>query len=221
MAVIYGVSASPFVRKVRVAMIEKGLPYELEPVMPGNVPASFRKISPLEKVPVYQEGEFSLPDSSVIIAYLERTHPEPPLYPVAARALGRALWFEEYADTKLVESFVPIFAQRFLQPVIFKQPSDEALVEQQMSTVVPPIFDYLEAEVPERGWMVDEGFGVADIALGTCFVQLQHGGERVDAERWPRLAGYVGRVLARESFAGLIAEEEAAFSGLLGPRTRD
>ena len=211
MPVIHGVSPSPFVRKVRVAMIEKGLPYELEPVMPGNVPDSFQKISPLKKVPVYQDGEFSLPDSSVIIAYLERAHPEPPLYPSDPQLYGRALWFEEYADTKVVEVLGPIFSQRFLQRVLFKQPSDEALVEQQMTLMVPPVLDYLESEAPESGWLVGDHFGIADIALGTAFVHLRHGGEWIDPDRWPRLSAYAGRVLERESFASLIAEEEAAF----------
>ncbi len=208
---IHGVSPSPFVRKVRVAMAEKGLDYELVHVMPGNVPESFKKISPLAKVPVYQDGDFVLPDSSVIIAYLEREKPDPPLYPEDARQLGRALWFEEYADTKVVEVIAPIFSQRFVQRVLFKQGSDEAIVERQMKLLVPPVFDYLETETPEQGWMVGASFGIADIALGTVFVQLRHCGEAIDPARWPRLAAYAERVLARPSFAALVAEEEAAF----------
>ena len=209
--VIHGVSPSPFVRKVRVAMIEKGLAYELEPVMPGNVPDSFRKISPLAKVPVYQDGDFWLPDSSVIVAFLEREHPEPPLFPRDSRELGRALWLEEYADTKLVEVLGPVFSQRFIQRVLFKQECDEELVAEQMQVMVPPVFDYLESEAPEEGWIVGGAFSVADVALGTGFVHLRHGGESVDPGRWPRLAAYAERVLARDSFANLIAEEEAAF----------
>jgi glutathione S-transferase len=211
MPVIHGVSPSPFVRKVRVVMIEKGLPYELQHVMPGNVPDGFRKISPLSKVPVYQDGEFTLPDSSAISAYLEREHPDPPLYPKDARGLGRALWIEEYADTKVVDVIAPIFSQRFIQRVLFKQPSDEAVVERQMAELVPPVLDYLESEAPASGWIVGDAFGIADISLGTTFVQLRHGGESIDPSRWPRLAAYADRVLARDSFAGLVAEEEAAF----------
>lgn len=208
---IHGVSPSPFVRKVRVAMAEKGLDYELVHVMPGNVPESFKKISPLAKVPVYQDGDFVLPDSSVIIAYLEREWPDPPLYPEDPRQLGRALWFEEYADTKMVEAVGPVFSQRFVQRVLFKQGSDEAVVERQMKQIVPPVFDYLEGETPEQGWMVGASFGIADIALGTVFVQLRHCGEAIDPDRWPRLAQYAERVLARPSFASIVAEEEAAF----------
>ena len=211
MPILYGVSPSPFVRKTRVALVEKGIDYELEPVMPGNVPDSFKKISPLAKVPVYRDGEFVLPDSSAIIAYLERVQPDPPLYPSDPKEYGRVLWYEEYADTKIIEVLGPIFSQRFIQRVLFKQESDEAIVENQLTLMVPPVFDYLEGEVSEEGWIVGDAFGVADIAIGSAMVQFRHGGESVDATRWPRLAAYAKRLLARESFATLIAEEEAAF----------
>ena len=52
---VHGVGASPFVRKVRVALAEKGLDYELEPVLPFGASAEFKKISPLGKIPVLQE----------------------------------------------------------------------------------------------------------------------------------------------------------------------
>jgi len=211
MPILYGVSPSPFVRKVRIAMAEKGLDYDLEHVMPGNVPDTFKKLSPLSKVPVYRDGEFVLPDSSVICAYLERIQPEPPIYPSDPRKYGRALWYEEYADTKVVEVLGPIFHQRFIQRVLFKQPSDESVVTRQLALMVPPVFDYLEGEAPVEGWMMGEGFGIADIALSTMMVHFRHGGEKVDAARWPRLAAYAERLLSRESVAKLIAEEEAAF----------
>ena len=68
MPTVLGVNASPFVRKVRVALAEKGIDYELNPVMPiGQSPEYLRK-SPLGKVPCYEDGDFTLPDSSCIIA---------------------------------------------------------------------------------------------------------------------------------------------------------
>ena len=214
MPVLHGVSPSPFVRKVRVVLAEKGIDYELESVMPGNASDAFRKISPLGKVPVYQDSEFTLPDSSVICAFLERTHPEPPLYPSEHRDYGRALWFEEYADTKLVEVIAPIFSQRVLQTIIFKQTCDEAIVERQLETVVPPVFDYLDGEVPSDGWLVGGAFSIADASLGAMFVSLRHASESVDRDRWPRLSAYVERAHARPSLSALIAEEEASLAAL-------
>ncbi len=226
MPVLYGVSPSPFVRKVRGALSEKGIEYELEAVMPGNTTERFRAISPLGKIPVYQDGDFTLPDSSVICAYLERTHPDPALYPTEAREYGRALWYEEYADTKLVEVIGPIFSQRVLQTIIFKQPCDEAIVERQLATLIPPVFDYLEQELEQQleqelegemrddRWLVGDSFGIADLSIGSMFVSLRHAKESVDHARWPRLGAYVDRVHARPSLAALIAEEEASLASL-------
>ena len=214
MPVLHGVSPSPFVRKVRVVLIEKGIDYELESVMPGSTSDAFQKISPLGKVPVYQDGDFALPDSSVICAFLERSHPEPSLYPSEPRDYGRALWFEEYADTKLVEVIAPIFSQRVLQTIIYKQVCDEAIVERQLETVIPPVFDYLDAEVPADGWLVGGAFGIADASLGAMFVGLHHAGESVDRSRWPQLSAYLERLHARPSLAALIAEEEASLAAL-------
>jgi glutathione S-transferase len=214
MPIVHGVSASPFVRKTRVFLAEKGIDYELEPVMPGMVSDEFRKMSPLAKVPVYQDGDFILPDSSAICAYLEKQTPDPALYPSAAKPFGQALWYEEYADTKLVEVTSAIFFQRFVQVKIYKQAADEEIVRQAMAELVPPVFDYLEGEVSESDGIVGDRFSIADISLGSPFVSLMHGDEQVDATRWPRLAAYVDRILARPSFQALIEEEVAAFAAV-------
>ena len=214
MPIVHGVSASPFVRKTRVFLIEKGIDYELEPVMPGMVTDEFLKLSPLSKVPVYQDGDFVLPDSSAICAYLEKLQPEPALYPTAAAPFGKAIWYEEYADTKLVEVLTAIFFQRFVQVKIYKQSSDEEVVKRTLSELIPPVFDYLEGEVSEGEGIVGDRFSIADISLASPFVNLHHGEEQVDAARWPRLAAYVDRILSRPSFRGLIEEERAAFSTL-------
>ena len=95
MPTLHGVSLSPFVRKVRVALAEKSIAYEQVPVMPFNQTDEYFAKSPLGKIPCWEDGEFVLPDSSAIIAYLERVHPEPALYPSDPKEFGRALWYED------------------------------------------------------------------------------------------------------------------------------
>jgi glutathione S-transferase len=165
-------------------------------------------------VPVYQDGTFSIPDSSVICAYLERRYPSPPLYPADDEAYARALWFEEYADTKLIDALIPIFSQRIIQTIVFKQPADEAIVERTLSDLVPPVCEYLESELGEVEWIAGDAFSIADLSIGSVFVGLSHAGESVDAAQWPKLAAYVARVHARPSLAGLIVEEKASLAAL-------
>ena len=102
MPTLYGAPVSPFVRKTIVALAEKGIAYEHDPVLPAVAPAEFKRISkeisPLGRIPAYRDGDLTLADSSVIIAYLERVKPSPALYPSEPHDYARALWFEEYGD---------------------------------------------------------------------------------------------------------------------------
>ena len=206
MPIIHGVPPSPFVRKVRVALAEKGIQYDLKPVMPMGVSDEFKKISPLGKIPVFEDGAFTIPDSSVIIAYLERVQPEPALYPSDPKQFAQALFLEEYGDSKLVESCGTVFFQRRIAKSVMKQEPDEVLIKKALTEDLPPLFDWLETQVGD-GWLVGDSFSVADIGIGSPLQQLRHGGEDVDAARWPKLRAYADRTLARPSFAEAIAEE--------------
>ena len=215
MPTVYGVPISPFVRKVRVAMAEKGIAYDLDPVIPVNVSPEYRKMSPLGKVPAFRDGETTLADSSVIIAYLERIHPTPPLYPSDPYEYARALWFEEYADGGLVTIIGPkIFFQKIVGPRFFNQKTDEAVVTKAVEEELPPMFDYLESQLaPGASTLVGKQFTVGDIGVASQFVNLFHAGYGVDTKRWPRLAAYLAAVHERASFRPLIAEERKMFQG--------
>ena len=209
MPTIHGANLSPFVRKVRVAMAEKGLPYELKPLIPFGVSAEYKQKSPLGKIPCYEDGDFVLPDSSCIVAYLEKAHPQPALYPSDPKLYARALWYEEYADSRMVEIIGTIFFQRVVRKLVMKQEPDEALVKTAIGRL-PEIFDYLERELGSNEYLVGNRFSTADIAVASPLVNLRHGGERIDAKRWPKLAAYAQRIHARPSFKALLAEEQVA-----------
>jgi glutathione S-transferase len=84
--------------------------------VPGNPDPEDRKMSPLGKIPALRDGDRAFSDSSVICQYLERLHPEPAMYPKDPYEFARALWFEEYADTALIEVFGPkIFFPRIVE----------------------------------------------------------------------------------------------------------
>jgi glutathione S-transferase len=215
MPTVYGISLSPFVRKVRVALAEKGVAYDHDPVIPVNVSPEYRKISPLGKVPAYRDGDVTLADSSVILAYLERTHPTPPLYPSETLPYARALWFEEYADGGLVPVIGPkIFFQKVVGPKFFNQKTDETVVKKAVEEELPPLFDYLEGELaPGATTLVGKQLTVGDIAVASMFVNLFHAGYGVDAQRWPKLAKYLAAIHERPSFRPLIEEERAMLKG--------
>lgn len=208
---LFGVNLSPFVRKVRVYLAEKGLPYEHEPVIPVNVSDEYRKISPLGKIPAYQDENVTLADSSVICAYLERKNPKPPLYPAEDEAYARAIWFEEYADGGMQ----PVIGNSIFFPVVvaprfFNRPQDMETANKAMEEQMPRFFDYLESQIGDRDYLVGQSLTIGDIGICSPLVNLRLAGFDVDAKRWPKFRRYVDGIHARPSFKAVIEEETAA-----------
>ena len=210
MPTVHGIPLSPFVRKVRVALLEKGVAHDVNPVVPippANDAPEFRAVSPLGKIPAYQDGDFAISDSSVILNYLDAAEPNPKLIPDDPKARARALWFEELADSRLAEGVGPVFFQRIVNPKIMNQPTDEAAVQTALTETLPPVFEYLEGQLQDEEALVGGRFSIADVAVGSMLRQFQMAGESVDAAKYPKLAAYAERVLARPSFK-TAAEEE-------------
>jgi glutathione S-transferase len=215
MPILHGVNASPFVRKARLGLAFKGIDYQLNPMLPMGVSAEYKQKSPLGKIPCWEDGDFTLPDSSCILAYLEKVKPTPALYPGDAKAYGRALWLEEYADTKLSDAVGPIFFERIVKAKIMKAPVDEARVQEAIEKKLPESFDYLESQAPESGdALVGGRFSVADIAVGSQLLNLRHAGVRPDAKRWPKLSAWLEAVHTNPCFKPIVEEEVAQFSAM-------
>ena len=204
MPTLHGIAGSPFVRKVIVALGEKGIAYDHVNVMPFGQTEEYYAISPLGKVPCYEDRGAAIPDSSVIIDYLEHVHPQPALYPSDPIERAEALFLEEYADTKLGETLLTVFRERFVNPNFFQQEPDEAVVKEALEVSIPPVLDYLEAQIGDKPFMVGTHFTVADIAVASPFVNFAMADETVDASRWPQLADYVQRMHARPAYKAAI-----------------
>lgn len=207
---LHGVSLSPFVRKVRAVLALKSIDYELVTVLPGAMDAAFLAKSPLSKIPVWEEDGFTLPDSTVICAYLERVVPEPAIHPEEAKTFARALFWEEYADTRLVDAGTPLFFQRVVQGRFYDQPVDEVVVRRQVDEILPPVLDQIEALfIPEKAVSSTDTLTIANLSMWAPFVNLAHADFEMDAGRWPGLAAFVARMGEHEILRALVEEERA------------
>jgi len=205
---IVGSYLSPYVRKVLVCLEQKGIAYEIDPIVPFFGDERFSKASPLRRVPVLIDDRVTLSDSSVICQYLEDRHPEPRLYPRDVALRARARWLEEFADTRMGDVFIwRLFNQLAIRPRVWGEKTDEALVAKTLAEDVPQVLDYLEAELPAQGYACGE-LSVADVSLACFFRNAAFVRFRVDAARWPRTAALVDRVLAGAAFQRLAPFEE-------------
>ncbi len=216
---VHGAGISPFVRKVRAFLMEKGIEYAHDPVVPFNPPASFRALSPLGKIPAFSDGDKTLADSSVICTYVERRNPTPPLFPKDDYQHARALWFEEYADGGLMPVVGQgIFGPLVIGPAIRGAAPDHARAKKAVDEELPPLFSYLEGELGDQSYFVANSFGIADISIASMFVNLMLADVRIDASRWPKLAAWTDRVHGRPSFKALIEEDQKTMAVFRRPR---
>jgi len=210
---IIGSFVSPYVRKVLACLHLKGLDYEIDPITPFYGGDDFDRLSPLRRIPVLVTENLTLCDSSVICAWLDETNPEPPLLPPDPGDRARARWLEEYADTRLGDVLVwGLFYPKFVHPIVWGEPGDSARIEKTLGEDLPRELDYLEAQLPEQGFLFGESIGLADIAIATLFRNGAFVGFEPDAERWPRTAAFVARALAQPCFESLVPFEQAQLS---------
>jgi glutathione S-transferase len=205
---IIGSYVSPYVRKVLACMNLKGLPFEVDPINPFYGNEEYRQLTPLCRIPVLVDGDFSCSDSSVICAYLDEAYPGHALFPADPKDRARARWLEEFADTRLGDVFIwGLFYQKIVHPLVWGEPGDAARIEKSLNEDIPAVLDYLERELPAEGFLFGD-IGVADISIASFFRNGAYAGFSVDAKRWPTTAAYVERTLAHPCIADLLRFED-------------
>jgi glutathione S-transferase len=86
---LYDAARCPYCARVRLALGEKGIAYETVEIDLGDRPAWLYELNASGKVPVLDDG-FPLPESAVVMEYLEERYPEPPLLPADPDGRARA-----------------------------------------------------------------------------------------------------------------------------------
>ena len=203
--IIYGNSLSPFVRKTLVFAAEKGVDFEFKP----QTDPDFKVVSPFGKMPAFRDGDFGISDSTAIITYLDAIKPEPNLIPTDPKARARTIWYEEYGDTIVAACSGKIFFNRVVSPKFFGKPGDLAAADEAQNTEFPRLMDYLESVVPASGFLVEDRFTLADIAVASPLATMAHGDCHMDAKSHPKAHAYVSRIWERPAFATLIQGEKA------------
>jgi len=204
---IYGGTLSPFVRKTVVFAIEKGIDFELVPAFGGMAPPEFKEASPFGKIPAMADGDFLLSDSTAIVTYLDAIRPEPNLIPTDPKARAKTIWFEEFGDTIVTACGGKIFFNRFVAPRLLGREGDLAVADEAQRTEFPKMVDYLERTLPASGYLVEDRFTLADIAVASPFITMSYANCQVNPTTHPKTFGYVQAISARPSFAQLIEKE--------------
>lgn len=163
---------SPYARKVRIALHEKEIPFELVTEVPWNVGANAPKYNPLGKIPVLilDDGECYY-ESRFILEYLELQFPQPALFPRDMQHLLAAKRLEVLADGAC-DALVLVIMER-QRPEEHRSAPWLARQQAKISAAVDETARLVE---PGREFTVGDSFSLGDIAVGTLlqFMDLRY-----------------------------------------------
>jgi glutathione S-transferase len=190
---LYTAERCPYAARARITLAEKGLDYDAVEIDLGDRPAWLYEKNPLGRVPVYEEdGGFVLPESEVIMEYVEERYPEPPLWPAdpAERALGR-LWIQRF-DDRLGDAYYAV--RREVEGA--REELDAKLAQ-------------LDEVLEGQPYLTGREYGLADIGYVPWLLRAT---ERLDVhlDSFPALADWLERLAARPAVA---AERELVAAG--------
>jgi glutathione S-transferase len=184
-------------RKVRIALIEKGLEFERAPIDLGKKEQKnpdYLKIHPFGQVPALDDEGFVVYDSTIINEYLEDEYPYPPLLPKDSDGRARARLMEDLRDSH----FNPASGQINRE---MRKPEGErdAKIIDGAKAEIAKCFDRIEKELEGKQYLAGD-FGLADIAFMANLDSLERMNIAIDPKYKNTLA-WIARLKARPSFA--------------------
>ncbi|MBN34794.1 MAG: glutathione S-transferase [Rhodospirillaceae bacterium] len=201
---LYHVPLSPFCRKVRIALKEKGLPFALKIENVWERREEFLVMNPAGKVPVLVEADGTeLADSQAIVEYLQEVQPQPDLLGATPgqRAETRRLvaWFDE---KMYVEATVNLFGEKVQKRFLGNGEPDSATVRAGLANVKIHL-DYIAFLVERRTWLAGGSFSLADVAAAAHFSCIDYIGD-VPWSHQEAARDWYARVKSRPSFQPLL-----------------
>ncbi|HKA31953.1 MAG TPA: glutathione S-transferase family protein [Candidatus Binatia bacterium] len=195
---LYHSPASTNSRKVRIALIEKGLEFERVPIdlaKKEQKTPEYLKIHPFGQVPALDDEGFIIYDSTVINEYLEDEYPYPPLMPKDSDGRARARLMEDFRDNHFNIAFIRIFRELRGKPENERDPKaiDSAKGE------IANYFERLDKELQGKEYLAGE-FSLADIAFMANLDLLEKFDIQVDPKN-KNVIAWIARLKARPSYA--------------------
>ncbi|NQU69763.1 MAG: glutathione S-transferase family protein [Rhodospirillales bacterium] len=206
MRTLYHLWLSPFCRKVRIALAEKGLEVDLKAENLWERRAEFIAMNPAGEVPVLVEDDGpTLVDSSAICEYLDEIFPEPTLFPgdAASRAEVRRLvaWFDGKFNREVTENLVgEKIMKRFLR---LGEPDSRAIRAGKSNIQIH--LHYITWLTERRTWLAGDQFSLADIAASAHLSTVDY----LDDVPWDKFEAakiWYARVKSRPSFRAILAD---------------
>lgn len=212
---LYQADLSMFAARVRIQAYTKGVALELLPPPGGLNTPEFIAINPTGKVPCLVDGDFALPESEVIMEYIEDKHSEPSLRPKDAKAHAKQRLINRLTDLYVYQPMAKLFPQ-----LGFKG-RDQGVVDAALADLDKGL-KWVETYVEGPKYAVGGRMSLADCTLPPQLffpVNLLPRFGRDDAlAHTPKLKAYFAAIAQEPPVAKVLAEMGAALAETMKKR---
>ena len=199
-----------FCHKALIALYENGTPFEpvIVDLMDEASSAAFRAVWPMAKMPVLRDEarDRTVAESTIIVDYLDAHYPGTTRFLPADpdRAWQTRMW------DRFFDHYLQLPMQKIVTDRLRPAGRNDAWGVEQASAQLHEAYEVLEQEIAAKTWMLGDTFTLADCSAAPA---LFYANTVVPfAETQKNLAAYVGRLMARPSFARVLEEAEPYFT---------
>ena len=209
MRTLYHLWLSPFCRKVRIALTEKGLDFAMKAENPRQRRRDFLVLNPAGELPVLVEDDDSvIADSTVICEYLEETYPDVALISGDARQRAEVrrlvAWFDLKFDREVTRHLV---GEKVLKRFLGGGTPDSRAIRAGAENIHTHL-EYIAWLARRRDWLAGSKYSLADIAAAAHLSCVDYSGD-VPWDAHPDAKTWYLRVKSRRAFRPLLADRIA------------
>lgn len=233
--VLYDHPASPCARRVRIALLEKGLGFERRLIDLARLEQKapwYLALNPNGVVPTLVHGERAIYESNVITEYVDDVFPGPRLYPQDPWLRARAKMWLAF-ELEMAKEFRPLLYHRVMGPLQRRRPKDEVMSDAHRETddaahlawvsrvydgtvladdeakrldhLLGARLDHLDAALARSSHLVGDAFSIADVSVLPRVAMFPWIQLPLDAARHPNVVRWLADNEARPSFAASLA----------------
>jgi glutathione S-transferase len=209
---LYEHPLSPYAQKVKIALREKGIPFELampDAIGSGASGGDFLTANPRGEVPVLLDGGIGVFDSTIILEYLEEKWPNPALLPASPAARARVRTIEDVMDTQFEAINWGLGEISFFRRAAGEKANT---IEARAAAQSQSYFSWLDKQLGDEEWFNGATFGWGDLVVipylngAASFGNVAASGSKLEA--------WVARVNKRPSVAETASEALAGAEGM-------
>jgi glutathione S-transferase len=215
MITLYHLPISPNSRRVWMALIEKGLEFELVELQLSNgeqFKPEFLAINPFHHIPALVDDGFNVIESLAILDYLEAKYPTPAMLPKDAKDLATVRMVEMVCVNELLPALTPMMS------VIFDLPGKNPEAIEQSKAKISTALKFFEDSLDERSYFGSDSLTLGDIVAGSIVPWIPKTG--ISLDEYPKVKAWCDRIVALPSWQNTQATPEmmAGFRQMLMAR---